>query len=265
MCKQFITFLLFSALICSCSDSSTDQDSSILATNYLPLKTNNYWTYDVDFSGTFSRDSLYVSNDTIIDSKTYKKIKTRNVPTGLFSSSLRNNGLRVNQDKLELTGSLGFDLGISVPIDFNVIDFVVFKENASVGQELSSKPGSFSQTLGTNPLNFEYTFKSYFDGNLASFTSSNGDVYSDVKKIKVVLNLKVTTTQIVFGFPVTVNVLAPQNVVVSYYYFAKNIGMVYSSSTISYSLASLPTGVTLPIPSSGSFAQEEFLDTYLIN
>ena len=40
--------------------------------------------------------------------------------------------------------------------------------------------------------------------------------------------------------------------------------MVYTETQIAYTLNSIP-GVTLPIPSTGSQMQEEFLDIYDIN
>jgi hypothetical protein len=40
--------------------------------------------------------------------------------------------------------------------------------------------------------------------------------------------------------------------------------MVYTDTNITYELESIP-GVNLPIPSTGSQLQEEFLDTHVMN
>ena len=86
------------------------------------------------------------------------------------------------------------------------------------------------------------------------------------KKLKFlfrqILNLKITTTQTIGGFPVTVTVLSPQDVVTSTQYYAKGIGMVHTNTNITYQLQEFP-GVTFPFPSSGSQTQQEFLDTYV--
>ena len=63
-------------------------------------------------------------------------------------------------------------------------------------------------------------------------------------------------------FPVVVSILDQQDVVTSYQYYSKTIGMVYTNTNISYRLNSLPAGITLPLPSTGSQTQEEFLQTY---
>jgi hypothetical protein len=77
------------------------------------------------------------------------------------------------------------------------------------------------------------------------------------------MNLEITTTMDVFGFPVTFPILAPQDVLVSTMYFAKDIGMVYANTVISYSLEDFSAAnIELPIPSSGTEVQQEFLDVY---
>jgi len=78
------------------------------------------------------------------------------------------------------------------------------------------------------------------------------------------LNLKITTTQVVSGITVPITLMNAQDVVTSTQYYSKNIGMVYANTLINYQLNSIP-GVTLPIPSSQTATQEEFLSTYHLN
>ena len=253
-----ITFL---TVLISCS-TDTNADSE---TNFMPLSIGNYWKYNVATNGQSMRDSLYISNDTTINTKTYKKFKTRNAPAGFFSNSLNKNGLRKEGSTLLLTGTLALDFGVGVPINFSVSEFVIFNENATNNQQLGSVSGSINQTIGTYPLVIDYTLKSIAIESLPSYTS-NGHVYSDVKRVKTILNAKITTTTtvVILGIPTpfVTTILNSQDVVVSNQYYAKNIGMVYTNTLINYQLNSLPGGTTLPIPSTGSQSQDEFLDVY---
>ena len=259
--KIFTLVFAFGISSCSSDDSG---GSSAGSNNYLPLSSTNYWTYDIDNEGTLSRDSLFVGNDTLISGVTYKKMKTDVLPNGFYSSTLKNNGLRVDGKDVKMTGATSFNFGLGEPLSIGVSNFTIVRNDAAINELLGTVTGTFSQTVSDYPLDFTYSLKSYNVASLPSFTSPNGDQYNNVIQSKVVLNLKITTTQTVGGFPITITVLAPQDVVVSNQYFAKNIGMVHTNSKISYELQSLP-GVTLPIPSSFETIQNEYLDTYLAN
>lgn len=266
MKTKFILASLFAVvLFSSCSHNNDDPgvDNSP-PTTFLPLTNGNYWVYDVDNGGTISRDSLYISHDTIINSVTYKKMKTLAAPTGFFSSTLKDNGVKIDGSKLEMTGNFSINFGLTSPINLSLTDFVFFKENAAVNEVLSTTSGTINQTVQTYPLTIDYTLKTVCDGSLANYLSSNGDMYTDVKKTKVVLNLKITTTQVVSGITVPITIMNAQDVVTSTQYYSKNIGMFYANTLINYQLNSIP-GVTLPIPSSQTATQQEFLSNYHVN
>ncbi|HLO72643.1 MAG TPA: hypothetical protein VK164_01790 [Flavobacterium sp.] len=256
-----LTTLLTSILFISCSSDESGTGSNFET----PLTIGNYWTYDVEGQAGITRDSLYISNDTVIGSNTYKKFKTENdITTGFYSSALRNNGVRVSDDKLKLSGDLSLASGQTLPIavDLTLSDFVIFNKNASNNQALNSSPktGTIQQTVSGYPLNINYSLQSYGGETLASFTSPNGDVYTDVKTTKIKLNVEITTT--ISGFPITA--LASQDVLVSTQYLADGIGVVYTNTVTSYSLNSL-VATQLGVPATNSQTQEEFLDTYLVN
>lgn len=257
-----VVTLLFSCSSSSSSDSNTETDNSPQI-NYFPLALKNYWKYNVLTNAITQTDSLYVSNDTIINTKVYKKLKTRNMPIGFFSSLLNRNTLRIDGSKLLLTGSLSFNFGATLPIDLSVTDYIIYQENVSNNQNLGSVTGTIYQTVENYPLVIDYTLKSTSIESLPTFTS-NGQVYSDVKKVKTVLNAKIITTISVAGidFPVIVSILDPQDVITSYQYYSKNIGNVYTNTIINYRLNALPKGITLTIPPTGNQTQEEFLVTY---
>lgn len=262
--KLILTSFFALILFTSCSSSSDDSGSdNSPATTFLPLTNGNYWVYDVDNAGTVNRDSLYISNDTIINTVTYKKMKTLATPTGFFSSTLRNNGVKIDGSKLEMTGNFSINFGLTAPIELALTDFIFFKENAVTNDVLSTTSGTLNQTISGYPLTIDYTMKTVADGSLATFLS-DGTTYTDVKKTKVILNLKITTTQTISGITIPITVMNAQDVVTSTQYYSKNIGMVYTNTLINYQLNSIP-GVTLPIPSSGTQTQEEFLSLYHLN
>lgn len=258
-----ILIVAFSASVlfaCSSDDNDNGPGSGVV---YLPLTAGNYWTYDVEGSTVSGRDSLYVANDTVIGGDTYKKMKTQFLAFGFYSGALNNNGVRNSNGSVVVTGNAGLNLGEAFPIEIALSNFTLLKDNASDGQQLGSVSGSIEQTFQTYPLTLDYTLKSTAQTSLPTYTA-NGNTYTDVKVVQVRMNLKISSTTDVFGFPVTIPILAPQDVVISTMYFAKDIGMVHSTTQISYNLEDFSgAGFDLPIPASGNEVQQEFLDSYI--
>jgi hypothetical protein len=264
-----ILLIFLSILLFSCSSNVDDSPTSNVTTEFtdaLPMNDGNYWTYDV-VGTTTTNDYLYILGDEIIGTHTYKKFKTQNnTPTGFYTSTLNNNDLRKDNGKLLLTGNLNLAQGQTLPIglDLNVVDFIIFKEYATPGELLNEKTGSFEQTVNNIPLMVEYKLKAIGGENIGTFTSPNTDVYSNVLSTKIVVNVKVTTSQIIAGLPITIIILQPQDVITSTQYLSKNIGVVYTNTLTTYSLdASIAT--QLGIPPTNTQTQEEFLDTFLVN
>lgn len=263
MKHTFLFSLLFLTILTSCSN---DEENSVgTSENYFPLSSGNFWTYDVQ-GQTTGRDSLYVANDTVIDNSNFKKMKSQFLPFGFFTNSLAENGLKTNGSKVVLSGGLNFDLGAQLPLNLSVSNFTILDENAVANSQLSITTGTFSQTFDTFPLTFNYTLKSVADGSLPTFTSPDGTIYTDVKKTKIILTLKITTTTTIPGttFPITVNLLDQQDVITATQYYSKDIGMVYNNTAISYEF-NPDLADFLPIPASGNQTQEEFLDNYEVN
>ena len=260
---KFLLSFVVITLLFSCSSNSNSEPNVPPQTNYFPLALRNYWKYRVSTNAITHTDSLYISNDTTINTKVYKKFRTRTIPFGFFSNTLNKNALRIDEFKLLLTGTLSLNFGVALPINVAVNDYIIFQENATINQQLGSVSGTLNQTVQNYPLVIEYTLKSTAIENLPTFTS-NGRVYTDVKKVKTVLNAKITSTITSPGipFPVVVSILDPQDVVTSDQYYSKTIGNVYTKTIINYQLNTLPNGFTLTLPSSGNQTQEEFLETY---
>ena len=261
-----IFLVLINSLIffsCSSDDNSGNNNSSF----QISLTDGSFWTYNVENETENTRDSLYISNDTIINSKTYKKFKTKNnIATGFYSSSLRNNGVRFLDGKLLMSGDLSLAGGAGLGLDFDVTldDFIIFNRNAASGQLLSTKSGIIEEDFDGTPVTINYSLKSFGGETLNTFTSPNGDSYENVKSVLIKLNVTVTTVQEILGFPVTINVLTPQDVIVSTHYIASGIGVVHTNTTTSYTINS-SIADEFGIPASGSQNQKEFLDDYQIN
>lgn len=266
--KKILLIVLGLSLF-SCSNDDEGNSAAIETSDFttaLPLNSGNYWTYDVVGTAT-TRDSLYISGDTIIAPNTYKKFKNKdNIATGFYCTSVNNNGVRKDGGKLLLSGDFSFGMGATLPVglDLNLVDFIIFKEYATSGEIINEKTGSFAQDFNGMPLTIEYKLKSVGGENFSNYTSPNGDTYTNVKSTKVILNLKVTTTQVFAGIPVTITVLQPQDVVTSTQYLSKNIGVVYTNTLTTYNVdAAIAT--QLGIPASNSQSQEEFLDIFNVN
>ncbi len=253
---------------CSSDESSSDTGTPTPDTNFtIPLTTGKYWTYDVEDSNANQfRDSLYISGDTLIGGNTHKKFKVKDdLATGFYSSSLRNNGVRELDNKLLLSGDLSLGMGQQLPIalDLTLTDFIIFKKNAAVNEQLSTKTGVIEQEFNGYPIKINYTLKSYGGESIATFTPpTTTDVYTNVRTSKIVLRASITTQQTVAGVPFTVTIMPEQDVLISTQYIANGIGVTYVKTDMQYQLAALPSTITLPFPNSGSQSQEEFLDTY---
>lgn len=264
-----ILLIILSVSLFSCSsneDETPPTNETSDFTNALPLNNGNYWTYDVVGTAT-TRDSLYISGDTIIAPNTYKKFKNKdNIATGFYCTSVNNNGVRKDGGKLLLSGDFSFGQGATLPVglDLNLSDFIIFKEYATSGELLNEKTGSFNQDFNGMPLTIEYKLKSVGGENFANYTSPNSDTYTNVKSTKIILNLKVTTIQTIAGIPITITVLPAQDVVTSTQFISKNIGVVYTNTVTTYTLDATVAS-NLGIPATETQTQEEFLDTFVVN
>jgi hypothetical protein len=255
------TFFALAVLV-SCSDN--DDNSNTPISSFFPLTATSAWVYNVSLDAqNVGRDSLYVNGETTINGKTYQKFSTASTPTGFYTSVLNNNTIRKEGDQLLLTGTTGLALDAFFPVNVEVTDFVLFKENSANNAELDAISGTIEQDLQGFPLKIEYKLRSIFKESLANYTVPGMVSYTNVKVIQLVANLKVTTLYIVPGInsPVTIAILNPQDVIVSTQYYAEGIGMIYSRTDVNFQVNDFSQlGIELPIPQEGSSTVEEFLD-----
>lgn len=260
-----IIFLSFALVTCS-NENEKIENSNNFST---PLTIGNYWVYNVESEGNITRDSLFIDSETTINNATYKIFKTSdNVSTGFYSSSLRNNKIREANGKLLLTGDLAIAANQYFPftIDLSLDDFVIFDKNASINQTLNATPktGTINETINGYPLAINYSLQTYGGETLASFTSPDGTVYTDVKSTKTKLNLNITTEITVLGLPQTITALAPQDVLVATMYLSDGIGVIHTHTITSYNVSNYIAN-ELQIEDTNTKTQIEFLDLYEIN
>lgn len=254
---KFLPFLII-GIVTSCSSDSDDTSSSSTPFS-LSLENGNYWVYDINTETGTTRDSLYIANDTVIGSNTYKKFKTKDIPTGFYSTSLNNNGVRKSNSKLLLSGTLevGANQGLPSDITIDLSDFVIFDANKNEGTTLDTHSDSFQETIGGFPLTINYTLKSKAGESYSEYTT-NGSTYNNVKSTIITLDMSVSM-EIISG--ITIPVLNNQEVLHSQQFIAENIGVVNINTAFSYEID--PAIATqIGIPSSTTQNQEEFLDTY---
>lgn len=271
---KLIIALIAATLTTSCSQSNNTSDGQDLAdlvpTTYMPLTIGNYWDYDVQqvtpgaVNTSIGTDHLFISNDTVITGVTYKKMKTAAMPNGFFSNTLRNNGVKISGSSLVATGTFSLPFpGLATPIQISLNNFAFFKENASLNTEICSTSGTLHQTVTasntTYPLDIDYTLKSVAQETLPTYLS-NSVTYSNVKKTRLILNLRITTT----SSGITATLLADQPVLTMNEYFAKNIGNVYTNTYFHYDINS-SIATQFSVPASISQTEEEFLTTYQVN
>ena len=274
--KKASLFILVSSLFfisCSSDDeviqTPIPTEGNDIPTVYHPIKIANYWNYETQniavlptpAAAVIAGDKLLVDSDVVLNTFTYKKMKTEVAPTGFYGSMLNNNNLRIDGSSLKLTGTITANLDASLPLEFNVNDFIIFKENGVANEVLSqTSPASFTNTtlLPGATLTFTYSLKSTYIENIASVTVTSG-TYSNIKKTRIEVELKVTA----LNAGIEVDLLSPstQKVIISDLYYAKNIGVIKANTTIEYNLA-----LTLPdIPQHGKQEINDYLSSYLIN
>jgi len=269
----FLAFVLISLVSCSSnssSDSSNTGGNPSADQNYFPLGTSDYWVYQVGQtnSTTVHRDSLYVHGTITFpnNSNSYNKLNTLNTPWGFFSTCMNNNGLRKSNNNMLLTGTISFDvLNSGTPIAFDVADFIILSQDAAAGSLMSTKSGTFSQTVSNIPLTINYTLSTTAMADETNFTvPGTSTTYPLVKKVNTTLQLQINATVNTPIGAITSSVLDSQKVVDSKQYYVANKGNVYTTTHIVYSLnqtalSLLPSTTTLPFPSSNDITQTEKL------
>lgn len=266
MKKSSILILFLAISLMACRNELVDlEDESSLKANFIPSDLGNYWTYNVKRLTVSKKDSLFVQKDTTINGNAYKKFKTKFSPNGFYSTTLNNNSVRKSNDRLLLTGKFQLDIIANNPTMIELSDFVIFKELTNVNEEIATKTSIVDQVFGGRNVKVTYKLQSIALPPLSSFTTPEGKSYADVKPIRMIVNVKIDDApQTFLGQLIVIPILLPQDVIISTQYYAKNKGMVYAKTDLSYQLQNLPQIVSTGVAMTRNETQEEFLDKYVV-
>ncbi|AXG74587.1 hypothetical protein DVK85_10210 [Flavobacterium arcticum] len=261
--KLLLFGLSLFVLSCSSDDSSPSVES---VTDFLPLSDANYWSYDVtsDAEDGVGNDYLYIANDTVIGTITYKKFKTEDLAFGFFSNALSNNGVRKSGDELLLTGTASFNFSEELPFSIDATNLVIFKENATNNQVIGTLNGVIEEEYEGYVIAFQYELTTTAKENLDTY-SINGETYANVKSMEIKLNLNAILQYDFNGIPLPITIMPQQDVVVSTQYYAENIGVVHVTTDLEYQLSDLSQyPIEVPIPESVAISQNEVLTSYSV-
>jgi len=262
-----IAFLSLTALSCSSDDGpSGDGGNGNTSANQFPLTIGNYWNYDVvntnlDTNETATgRDSLYVASAV---GNTFT-LSTDGIADGTMISILTQSALQRTESTLLGSGAISFPFDGLNDIEIEINNAVFYDLNANTGATLYEVDGTIEQTVETLPVVATYNLTTT-QREFSNSISLNGETYTNVTKSAIDLDLMITTTVEVLGNPVTVTILANQNVLHIDNYYAENIGLVRSEANIMYLLEDFSSiGITLPFPSELNATSIQELDTYMV-
>lgn len=219
--------------------SCSDDDSSINENeiqNYFNLAVNNSWTYQNTYSS--QNQSTEEGSETLVvdelvteNGKDFYKLKSTNIEIpGLATSFLTSGQLHASEDQssLSYSGDLNLSLLENLPeINLDIQGLKLYDQRLSAGTNLYLKEESISQSINDIPLTISVEVYSNYLGNVGSKTI-NGETYNDVISSEIIVKAKVTSS-LAFA---TVTVLEQQDFFTSTLYFAPQIGLINSDTTI---------------------------------
>lgn len=268
--KLLLVFFVGALSIACSSDDNADiggnNDGPIIPQlGYFPQNVGNSWTYDIQSEDFSEQDHLYVSGETTQNGVTYKTFATDNTPTGFYTSLLTTGKLSSDNSKILYSGTIniGEILGGIEGLSFDLTNFVILDNNASLGNLLSSQSGEFYQDLGEYGLNVEYTLASTSSGDLETLTLENGTTHNDIKIVNLSFSLKIDAIFTFMGVQIPYTILSTQEVVSSTQYYAYNIGMIFAETQIQYQLEEIPNvGIEIPVPENYQYNLKEILTNF---
>jgi len=266
--KPYLSLVILLLALVSCSSDNDDNppvDTNVSGNNF-PLTIDNYWNYDVfntnlDTNETVTgRDSLYVASSA---GNTFT-LSTDGIADGTMNSILTQSALQKTASTLLGSGTIAFPFDGLNDIEIEITNAVFYDLNANTGTVLYEVDGTIEQTVEALPVVATYNLTTT-QREFSESINLNGETYTNVTKSSIDLSLVITTTIEVLGNPVTVTVLADQNVLHIDNYYAENIGLVRSEANIMYQLEDFSTiGITLPFPDELNANSIQELDTYMV-
>lgn len=277
--KKIILLSFLAVFALSCSDEGVQNPNNTNETatdgNYFPSTENDFWNYEVSNTDNTtsetitSNDSLYVVSET---ANTFMLDVNEGMPAnGTMNGFLSSGSLTRTNTALILNGTLELPEEIASLFNFDITlnDFILFDASAVTNTELSANTNTISQDFNGLPITITYVLSTKALGNSENITL-NDTLYNKVTASQLTLNISVSTIVSFGGFPITVAILDPQDILVSTNYFADTIGLVQATSQSNYQISDTAiaaleaAGQTLAIPTSGSSTNIQNLNTFFV-
>lgn len=260
MIKKVTLVIIACITIIACT--SSDDGGSNTNNSYLALAINNSWDYDVATGMNTLNDNLEV---TAVSGSSYTLSSNPAVPAGIMTGVLSSGELTATNGQLIGNGTIGFDFQGVADFSINIVDGILYDQNASNNSELYRTSGVFTETIDTYDLDVNYTVTTVQLANVASMTVPAG-TFTDVLHSQLIINVSIGTEVSIGPITQTINLLQPQNVIVVDNYWAQDIGLIKSDNQLDYTLEDFSAiGVNLPVPQSASVLTTQDLTAYTVN
>ena len=281
--KLLTLFLSVSFLIASCSsddDSGTNPPTnnppSDNTGNYFPASENDYWNYDVEYTdsndpnnNTTSSDSLYVASEA--NGIFTLGVNDNNLANGAMNGILVNGTLERTESTLVLDGSIAIPFPGFENSNIDFTDIVLYDLNGEDNTELSSASGSIEQeidaggSIGVVTVTIDYMISTHQINNNSS-VMVNGSNYDMISTATSKVNMSISIP----GPLGALYFIQNQDVYVSTNYFAENIGLVKSDTSIEYQVSDTfislieAAGGEIPFPTSGAALNVQEMTDYMV-
>lgn len=256
----FIIFIATISLVaCTSSDDGAGNNTNF---SYLPLAINNSWDYDVATGQNVLNDNLEV---TAVSGNDYTLTATPVAPAGLMTGVLSSGELTASNGKLTGNGTIGFNFQGVGDFSIDIVNGILYDQNANNGSELFSTSGVFTQTVDTYDLDINYKVTTKQLSNKPSIAVVAG-TFTDVLHSQLIIEVSITTDISIGPITQTLTLLDTQDVIVVDNYWAQDIGLIKSDNQLDYELedfSGLP--VNLPVPQSASVLTTQDLTSYTVN
>ena len=260
------------------STSNTNNNPSESA-NFVPR--GGYWVYSVNNNNELDPDMSFTATDSVyIDEQFDDYFSLSANEEGFVNGSM--NTILTNGNLYDSQRKLVFDGNITLPE--NITDFGLdnFSLNDVTLIDLDTENGDYmyfqSETTSNSfdiqgiELPIELSYEIYTSKiNYHDSININGNDYINVFEGNLTFSLSITGTFSVGGFPITVSILEPQNIIDTSYYYVKSIGLLRAESVQGFELSSeLSTilntiGIQINLPTSFSSQNIEQLIEFELN
>lgn len=268
----------------SCDNEPIDSTSN---TNNNPSENSNfvprggYWVYSVNNDNELDPDMSFTATDSVyIDEQFDDYFSLSANEEGFVNGSM--NTILTNGNLYDSQRKLVFDGNITLPE--NITDFGLdnFSLNDVTLIDLDTENGDYmyfqSETTSNSfdiqgiELPIELSYEIYTSKiNYHDSININGNDYINVFEGNLTFSLSITGTFSLGGFPITVSILEPQNIINTSYYYVKSIGLLRAESVQGFELSSeLSTilntiGIQINLPTSFSSQNIEQLIEFELN